>query len=183
MIYVTHDQVEAMTMGSRICIMNGGQIAQVGQPLDVYNRPANTFVAAFLGNPAMNLLPAEVAGGNDGRLIRVGETLVVFPAARSSELRPGQKVTLGIRPEHLRLDENAGPNGLLSGQVVGLERLGAETLVAVLMPSISVPVLAQIVGQSGISLGDRINVTIALEHVHLFDVEGFSLTFPAQKGA
>jgi len=183
MIYVTHDQVEAMTMGSRICIMNSGQIAQVGEPLEVYNRPANTFVAGFLGNPAMNLLPVEAAIGPDGRVVRMGESLLALPADRSPDFQRGQKLTLGIRPEHVRLHDVAGPSGQLAGQVIGLERLGAETLVAVLVPSVPVPVLARIAGQPSISLGDRIGASIALDHVHLFDADGQSLTFPAQKGA
>src|SRR5262245_14675417 len=73
MIYVTHDQVEAMTLGSRICIMNGGKVVQVGEPLEVYRRPANTFVASFLGNPPMNLLQAVVTDTSGGRGIRVGD--------------------------------------------------------------------------------------------------------------
>ena len=73
MIYVTHDQVEAMTMGTRICIMNGGRVAQVGPPLEVYRRPANTFVASFLGNPPMTLLPAIATDKADGRCLKVGE--------------------------------------------------------------------------------------------------------------
>ena len=80
MIYVTHDQVEAMTMGSRICIMNGGKVVQVGEPLEVYRRPANTFVASFLGNPPMNLMKAVVTDDPSGRQIRVGAS--AFCASR-----------------------------------------------------------------------------------------------------
>src|SRR5215218_10022185 len=82
MIYVTHDQVEAMTMGSRICIMNGGRVAQVAAPLDIYRRPANTFVASFLGNPPMNLMKAVVTDDPSGRAIRVGTQTHVLPADR-----------------------------------------------------------------------------------------------------
>ena len=94
MIYVTHDQVEAMTMGDRVCIMRGGEVAQVGRPMEVYLDPASTFVAAFLGNPPMNLMPAHSPpeGG-----VRVGEALLPAPAP----VRPGAPLTFGIRPEDL----------------------------------------------------------------------------------
>src|SRR6476661_2097486 len=86
MIYVTHDQVEAMTMGTRICIMNGGKIVQVGEPLEVYRHPANTFVASFLGNPPMNLLRAAVTDDADGRGLRIGAWSFAVPAGRMPPL-------------------------------------------------------------------------------------------------
>ena len=101
MIYVTHDQVEAMTLGHRICIMNGGKVVQVGPPLEVYRRPANTFVAAFLGNPPMNLLPARATGEKGGLAVKLGEATVELPAARCPPLAAGTPITLGIRPESI----------------------------------------------------------------------------------
>jgi multiple sugar transport system ATP-binding protein len=95
MIYVTHDQVEAMTMGTRICIMNGGRIAQVGEPLDVYRKPADTFVASFLGNPPMNLLPATVTDAPGGRTLRIGASTITLPPAVSRGMAAGQAVTFG----------------------------------------------------------------------------------------
>src|SRR5262245_24301929 len=92
MIYVTHDQVEAMTMGSAICIRNGGKVVQVGEPLEVYRQPANTFVASFLGNPPMNLLKATVTDAPDGRTLRVGTALLALPAERMRPLRPNTDV-------------------------------------------------------------------------------------------
>src|SRR5687767_6097618 len=88
MIHVTHDQVEAMTMGSRICIMNGGKVVQVGEPLEVYRRPANTFVASFLGNPPMNLMQAIVTDDANGRGIRVGAWSFALPPDRMPPLPP-----------------------------------------------------------------------------------------------
>lgn len=183
MIYVTHDQVEAMTMGSRICIMNGGQIAQVGQPLDVYNKPANTFVAAFLGNPAMNLMPAEATGGDGHRQVRVGAATFALPADRSPGLVPTQKLTLGVRPEHVRIVEAVVEASTFTGTVVGLERLGAETLATLMSPGLAVPVMARITGQSTINLGETIHAAFDLEQTHLFDMDGNSLTFPFSEGA
>src|SRR6186997_2297919 len=101
MIYVTHDQVEAMTMGTRICIMNGGKVVQVAEPLEVYRRPANTFVASFLGNPPMNLLKAVVADDPSGRGIRIGSLPLTLPSDRMPPLRPGTDVIFGIRPEKI----------------------------------------------------------------------------------
>src|SRR5215216_5139993 len=92
MIYVTHDQVEAMTMGSRICIMHGGKVVQVGAQLEVYRRPANPFVATFLGNPPMKLLPAVVTDDPSGRGIRIGAWSFLLPAERAPALPPNSKV-------------------------------------------------------------------------------------------
>jgi multiple sugar transport system ATP-binding protein len=101
MIYVTHDQIEAMTMGHRICIMNQGRVVQIGRPLDVYLNPANTFVARFLGNPAMNLIPATVAAADGDVTVRLaGLRVPVAPASRAGLYRHnGRTVLLGIRPE------------------------------------------------------------------------------------
>ncbi|MCC7283253.1 MAG: ABC transporter ATP-binding protein, partial [Acetobacteraceae bacterium] len=124
MIHVTHDQVEAMTMAGRICIMNRGRIAQTGAPLEVYRRPANTFVAGFLGSPPMNLLAALAAN----RQLRLGEATLAAPFP----LADGP-VTLGIRPEDLLV----APDGPLAGEVVSVEPLGAETILALRLPGLA----------------------------------------------
>jgi multiple sugar transport system ATP-binding protein len=131
MIYVTHDQVEAMTMGTRICVMNGGRVAQVGAPLDVYWNPADTFVARFLGSPPMNLFTVPVAGD------RIGTAAIDTPLVRWAPglLDPyaGREAVFGVRAEDLHLSaEAAGPApGRIRGRVFAVEPLGAETLVAV----------------------------------------------------
>jgi multiple sugar transport system ATP-binding protein len=125
-IYVTHDQVEAMTLASRIVILRGGDIAQIGTPDEVYNRPASVFVGGFIGSPAMNFVPATISGGN-----------VVFANAVSLPLRApslgttaaleGRPIIVGIRPEHFR---PLGETGVaLSGEVQVVEPLGSDTLV------------------------------------------------------
>ena len=105
-VYVTHDQIEAMTMADVIVILRDGTIEQIGKPLAVYDRPANLFVAQFIGSPAMNMLSGEVQA-RDGRLELRTESLAV-PLPEGFGLAPGQAVVLGIRPEHLKLDPGPG---------------------------------------------------------------------------
>ena len=121
MIYVTHDQVEAMTMGDRVCIMSGGRVAQIGAPMDVYLNPANAFVASFLGNPPMNLIRATAV---EGAVTVGGQKLSDAPAISGGE------ILFGIRPEDLRPTSDPA-DAILSGRVSSLEPLGAETLIHV----------------------------------------------------
>ena len=121
MIYVTHDQVEAMTMGDRICIMSQGEVAQIGTPMEVYLNPATTFVAGFLGNPPMNLLDAVIAQG----AVSTGSG-----QAPVGGFAPGRRLILGVRPEDLSITADPA-QALVSGRVVQVEALGAETLVHV----------------------------------------------------
>ncbi len=133
MIYVTHDQVEAMTMGSQVCVMNHGRVVQAGKPLDVYRDPADTFVASFIGNPPTNLIEAEVVAG-EGRLeARLGATRIPVPGYTESDLAqlPGRQVIFGIRPEDMYLarpeSEANDRYGALTMEVISVEPLGAET--------------------------------------------------------
>ncbi|MCA3446002.1 MAG: sn-glycerol-3-phosphate ABC transporter ATP-binding protein UgpC [Rhodobacter sp.] len=120
-IYVTHDQIEAMTMADRIVVMRDGRIAQVGAPLELYDRPANVFVAGFIGSPAMNLLPGVVRHGAGGPAVMVdGASL---PVPDRPGLDEGRKVVFGIRPEHLDLTGDGG----LQARVVVVEPTGSET--------------------------------------------------------
>ena len=134
MIYVTHDQVEAMTMGTRICVMNGGRVAQVGAPLEVYWQPADTFVARFLGAPPMNLFTGPLSA--DGCQFVGGAVEAPVSRWRPATLAPyaGRAVVLGVRAEDLHLDASvlAGQaTGSIRGQAFAIEPLGAETLVVV----------------------------------------------------
>jgi len=124
-IYVTHDQIEAMTLADRLMILESGSVAQIGTPLEVYERPANLFVAGFIGSPAMNFLPARLAA--DGRSVHWG-SYGVFPlAATPTSPRENLEVTLGIRPEHLRVVNEE--NSQIRLQVERVETLGADTLI------------------------------------------------------
>ena len=176
MIYVTHDQVEAMTLGHRICIMNGGKVVQVGPPLDVYKRPANTFVAAFLGNPPMNLLPARATGEKDGLAVKLGEAIIELPAARCPRLAAGTSITLGIRPESIvERPRNGSTFASVEAEIVQVEALGAETILAARVPGMERDLMARIGAESEATVGARRTLSLDLSAVHLFDASGAAL--------
>jgi len=173
MIYVTHDQVEAMTMGSRICIMNGGKVVQVGEPLEVYRRPANTFVASFLGNPPMNLMQAIVTDDANGRGIRVGAWSFALPADRMPPLPPATNVIFGIRPEKISIAANATG---IEAEIVQVEPLGAETIFACRLPEVEKPVFARVGPDIPIKVGERRRLGIDFAAAHVFDADGNALS-------
>ena len=159
MIYVTHDQVEAMTMADRIVVLRAGRVEQVGSPLDLYNRPENAFVAGFIGSPRMNFFDGTVAPGGGVSVPGLG---VLHVEAR---LNAGEAVTLGIRPEHVR--EGDGPNPL-EGRVAGIEQLGASSTIRLEAPDL----LAVVAGQTRLRDGDRATMSLPPEALHVFDAEG-----------
>ena len=121
MVYVTHDQIEAMTLADRIVVMNHGRIAQVGKPLELYYSPADLFVAGFIGSPAMNFFPAEVESVEDGKARIAGASVAPF-VLPAGPFKPGARVTIGVRPEHLT--PAAGGDFATTGVVELVERLG-----------------------------------------------------------
>jgi multiple sugar transport system ATP-binding protein len=155
-VYVTHDQIEAMTMADRIVVMQGGRIEQVGAPLDLYDRPANTFVAAFIGSPSMNLLEGRVTGG---RVEVAGASLSLPPGVTATE---GQEVVYGIRPEHL----SEAAQGL-TGTVAVVEPTGSETHVVVRLQGRELTA----VFRSRVAFGPGTTITLAPDAAvaHLFD--------------
>ncbi|MGE0724076.1 MAG: ABC transporter ATP-binding protein [Alphaproteobacteria bacterium] len=176
MIYVTHDQVEAMTMGTRICIMSGGRVVQVGTPLEVYRAPSNTFVAGFLGNPPMNLLPGMVADPSEGSVLRVGDRLITVPAERALPSPPGSSVTFGIRPEDV--SDRPMPDGRsveVVGEVFQVERLGAETIVIARISEVERPLVARIAGDAAFAVGERRTLHLDRHAIHVFDASGDAL--------
>jgi sn-glycerol 3-phosphate transport system ATP-binding protein len=128
-LYVTHDQVEAMTLGDRLVVMHEGRAEQVATPMEVWSRPANTFVAGFIGAPAMNFLAATLAPGGEAAILKAGPTIPFIDGRRA--LPDGATLTIGIRPEHLV----AGGDGPLALKVDLVEPLGAESLVHGVLPS------------------------------------------------
>jgi multiple sugar transport system ATP-binding protein len=127
-VYVTHDQVEAMTMGQRIAVMNAGILQQVGSPQTLYDTPANRFVAGFIGSPSMNFVEATV---NDGQLRGPGDWSVPVPARSRGSVSNGQKVVVGFRPEHLDIGESGGDRAAFRARADVVEYLGNEELLHV----------------------------------------------------
>jgi multiple sugar transport system ATP-binding protein len=174
-IHVTHDQVEAMTMGERICIMREGRIVQVGRPLDVYRSPANTFVAGFLASPPMNLIGARLVAGVDGGLILEGGSLrLSIPNAFAEAYRPyvGRPVTFGIRAEDIH-DQPAGTERQpMDASVIALEALGAEVvLIMELAAERKVEIAARLGRTYRAPIGSRQRLFLDLAEMQLFDPE------------
>ncbi|WP_165224627.1 ABC transporter ATP-binding protein [Affinirhizobium pseudoryzae] len=173
MIYVTHDQVEAMTLANRIVVMRAGRIEQVGTPLDLYNEPANRFVAGFIGAPHMNFIEAEVAGGTpDGLTVKAGEgTLIAIPLPGTT-LKAGEKVSLGIRPQHIELAGGDSASGL-AATVRMVEALGSETVVHAEM--LGQKLLAIVPGQRRLMTGDAVTLSWKNAPLHLFGADGLRI--------
>lgn len=173
MIYVTHDQVEAMTLASRIVVLHGGDIEQVGAPLELYERPANTFVAQFIGSPAMNLLDATVEKTGASTTVRLahGGEVVVPIASRAEDA--GAKVHLGVRPEDLTLAP--AENSFLAANVEIIEALG-ETTVVYFKPvdPDADPLIAKLPGIHQVAKGASLSLTAVPEKLHLFGADGLS---------
>jgi multiple sugar transport system ATP-binding protein len=162
-VYVTHDQVEAMTMGDRVAVMKLGELQQVDTPLNLYDRPANLFVAGFIGSPQMNLLPGMVV---DGAVTVGGHALTIEPtAARKAK----GEVTIGVRPEAWRIVSPA--EGGLAMEVAVVEELGADGFVygATQIDGAPQTMIVRVSMRGSVSRGDTIHVTTDAAHIHVFD--------------
>ncbi len=173
-IYVTHDQVEAMTMGDRICIMNRGEIVQIGTPLDVYRNPADTFVARFLGNPPMNLLDAGCLKMEGKTILMLGETRLTLLGWPDETLRSynDKPLVIGVRPEDLYetgTDVPGGPPLLLEVKVEAVEYLGAETLLLLTLGQGGPELVARIGRFTNARAGQWIKIALDMGTLHLFD--------------
>jgi alpha-glucoside transport system ATP-binding protein len=170
MIYVTHDQVEAMTLADRIVVLSAGRIEQVGPPLELYERPKNLFVAKFIGSPAMNIIPATIrdTGENTGIELR-GGTVVSVPVATASSEK-GKAASFGIRPEDLTV--TTGDNYLFEGKVAIVGALGEVTLLYIDGLSDEEPIIAKIPGIFKADKGSVLRFTAEESKMHLFDAEG-----------
>jgi multiple sugar transport system ATP-binding protein len=175
MVYVTHDQVEAMTLGDRIVVMHEGRVQQAGSPLDLYEHPANRFVATFIGSPTINLVPATTqACSSSGARLEVHAGCVVDALVDASRLAPGQRVELGIRPEHLQVADgsDADPACLrFGGEVTLVEQLGESHLVYVRCAD-GLELVTRATGHTRLRLGDRIALQADPARVHVFDADG-----------
>jgi multiple sugar transport system ATP-binding protein len=178
MVYVTHDQVEAMTLGDRIVVMHEGRIQQAGSPLELYEHPANRFVASFIGSPTINLASAEVrAASAQGATLAVhGDGLVEIPVD-GSRLAPGRRVDIGIRPEHLALADGAAAPGAgmlqFGGEVTLVEQLGESHLVY-LRCADGLELVARGPGHTPVRIGDRIGLRAQAARLQVFDADGLA---------
>jgi multiple sugar transport system ATP-binding protein len=172
-VYVTHDQVEAMTMADRIVLLHEGQLQQVGVPEAMYARPNNLFVAGFIGSPKMNLIHGQVAGaGRGAAFATLGTTFDAHAVVPPEVCGPaGRRVIVGIRPEDLRWipSPDTGQTPQLSGRVEIVEPLGAETLVTVTVAGERL--LSRFPPRSGVSVGDTVQLHADPSHLHVFDAD------------
>ena len=164
-VYVTHDQVEAMTLADRIAVMRAGHVEQLGTPDDIYNHPRSKFVAGFTGSPPMNFATCQVSADGAAVVLDGGITLTVPDSARERTLQAaGRPMTFGIRPEHLSI----GGAHTVPAKIVLTEPLGAETLALVRIGNIEVTGRFQ--PDAGLAAGQEIPLSLALGKMHLFDV-------------
>jgi sn-glycerol 3-phosphate transport system ATP-binding protein len=171
-IFVTHDQVEAMTLGDRLMVLNAGVVEQIGAPFEVYSRPASLFVAEFIGSPAMNLLDGEIDGG--GRTVAFGGTRL--PLGRPLANDAGRRVRVGLRPEHLGetiKDNGADTPGELDVLIEWIELLGADTVAHGRLQDGQV-VTVRLPGDHPVEVGDRLALVLQPANLHLFDAEAGS---------
>lgn len=174
-IYVTHDQTEAMTMGDRIAVMNGGQIQQLATPLELYNYPANRFVAEFIGSPPMNFIPMQVRAP-----LTLHHALfqLTLPDQWASTLSryDGQMIVLGIRPEHLSMSDSQAQTILVAVDLV--EALGHETVLSVRLADKSDTMQVRTAPDRTPKLGEALRLCVPIDKVHLFDAKTGAVIIP-----
>ncbi|MCX7317404.1 MAG: sn-glycerol-3-phosphate ABC transporter ATP-binding protein UgpC [Hyphomicrobiales bacterium] len=166
MVFVTHDQVEAMTMATRIVVMNKGRIEQIGAPMDIYRKPASRFVATFVGTPAMNLIPVAVVGENNGcAVVTLPNGSRINTGVRVAELPKDSINELGVRAEHVTMGAD------VPAVVSVVERLGDRTFVYAEMAD-RTALTFEVSGDSPIAIGDRVNLLLKPQGIHLFARDG-----------
>ena len=171
-IYVTHDQVEAMTLGDRVVVMKDGWIQQVGEPLELYGKPANRFVAGFIGSPAMNFVEVKIGEANGGLWAEAPGLRLAVPPALASKLKAhkGQGITFGIRPEDVRVATSTDPEQYsFQATVEVVEPLGAEVLLDVQAGQNTL--VARVEPTTRAKVHDKLRLTINPERVHFFDAK------------
>jgi multiple sugar transport system ATP-binding protein len=174
-VYVTHDQVEAMTMADKIVVLQDGRIEQIGSPMDLYERPVNKFVAGFIGSPQMNFLEGRGSRANGGGISFAGDGLGTLKLPLFAEaVQTDQALTVGIRPEHVEL-EPGSPGSIVKAVVNIVENLGGETYLHVeVSPEIPL-IMVKLHGSRGPSRGDRVVLHFPADKTYLFDAEGSAI--------
>lgn len=172
MIYVTHDQTEAMTLATKIVVLQDGIVEQIGAPMELYHHPCNKFVAGFIGSPKMNFLPVMTTSVQDsGTTLRLpGDATVTVPV-QPKTLTVGDRATLGIRPENIRIDAN---NPTIMGEVLVLERLGDTTYLYVRVSG-GDTLIVQAKGDMQVAIRDQVPVHIDGDTCHLFDANDIAI--------
>ena len=179
MIYVTHDQVEAMTLADRIVVLRGGRIEQVGRPIDLYRHPANLFVAGFIGSPAMNVLPARLEQAGGASALRLADGTLLHLPLPTPAGQTGNAVHLGLRPEDLRLAAEA-ETPLLRGRILLIEQLGEVQILHVeTAAGGAVPLIVKVPGTARLAEGMTVALTADPTAMRLFDAEGIALHPPS----
>jgi len=174
MIYVTHDQVEAMTLADRIVVLSAGYIEQVGPPIELYERPANLFVAQFIGSPAMNILPGKIETAGKSTSVSVGGRQVKIPIASPAKMK-GEEVKFGVRPEDLTVAR--GSTWIMEGTVNFIESLGEVTNAYLELAGSDVPVVVKLPGVQKLKRGEKIRLDAPASKLHLFNSKGRSLLY------
>ena len=170
-VYVTHNQVEAMSLGDRICVMRDGTVQQIGDPVKVYDRPINKFVAGFLGTPPMNFFTGCIISRNDGASFEIGDETIELPQHLRTVLqgRSGEKMTLGVRPENISPNDIAGHIGSSISATVGvIEPVGARTDVYMTSRT-GQRFIVSIDPHTRLASGDTVKMQINIEKVHIFE--------------
>jgi multiple sugar transport system ATP-binding protein len=168
-IMVTHDQAEAMTLADRIVVMNDRKIQQVGPPMEIYSRPANTFVAQFVGSPAMTLAHAQMVGTGEYATLKLGDGSEVGTKVRRDQLPQWANLRLGLRPENVRVGGRG--KGVAKAKVELVERLGERTLIYARLAD-GQPITAEDEGDSKVKIGDAVPLKIDGAGAHVFDSDG-----------
>jgi multiple sugar transport system ATP-binding protein len=169
-VYVTHDQVEAMTLGDRVVVMKDGLVQQVGEPLELYNQPANRFVAGFIGSPSMNFAKVTMTNGSGGLIAKNDGMEITVPPQLADRLRPhvGQQLTLGIRPENLHVASDSDPAGLtFNSRIEVIEQLGSEILLDVKVGDDNM--VAAVDPTTRAKVQDTMRLAINPQRLHFFD--------------
>ncbi len=176
-VYVTHDQIEAMTMGTRIAVMNEGRLQQVGSPQELYDRPINRFVAGFIGSPAMNFASVEVQGtGDDLQLVGANITVPKPPQFRESMGAAGRQLIVGFRPEHLEIAPVTGAAAIVNAKAEVVEYLGNEELIHA--SGSGRDIVAIVDSSYRVRPGDMLEFKVPLDRLQLFDPDtNFALPF------
>ena len=174
MIYVTHDQVEAMTLADRIAVLSAGRIEQVGSPLELYEHPRNLFVAGFIGSPKMNFLEGVIASSNaEDAVVKLASGVSLRCLVDASRAQAGDKVTLGIRPEHFAI---GGSENALPCSVTFVETLGSATVAYCEHPGLTEPLTCELDGRVRPKTGVPVTLSVGTDSCYLFDANGQAFT-------